>query len=231
MDERTLREYYTAQFSQIIQQSHPGADDVGVQRGQRMPSAASVHLIDTLARRDVRLQRLLHVRLRRDVRDLPGHHWQPPAANPPINDNERAPSPTPPARTWIATPGTRQLQLRQLAPHCLGQEIRLRPTCTTSMTWTPRWNGCSRRGCSSASSTTWPTEPWVKAAPAALPANTWTNSDANTPSPRRRRGCSWPQVADRCFVLLKNADRRARTAAPARCCRSRCRAAGRSRSR
>ena len=35
MDQRTLREYYTAQFADIIEQAHPGLDHELLQRGQR----------------------------------------------------------------------------------------------------------------------------------------------------------------------------------------------------
>src|ERR1019366_287450 len=44
MDERTLREYYTAQFKQIIQQSHPGSIMSAYNEVNGTPSAADVHL-------------------------------------------------------------------------------------------------------------------------------------------------------------------------------------------
>jgi beta-glucosidase len=50
MDERTLREYYTAQFRDIIAASHPGAIMSAYNSVNGVPAAANVHLIDTLAR-------------------------------------------------------------------------------------------------------------------------------------------------------------------------------------
>jgi len=50
MDERTLREYYTAQFRDAIKWSHPGAIMSAYNSVNDVPSAANVHLIDTLAR-------------------------------------------------------------------------------------------------------------------------------------------------------------------------------------
>ena len=50
MDERTLREYYTAPFASIIQQSHPGSIMSAYNEVNGVPAAASVQLTDTLAR-------------------------------------------------------------------------------------------------------------------------------------------------------------------------------------
>ncbi len=50
MDERTLREYYTAQFGQIIKQSQPGAVMSAYNAVNGRPSPVNDHLIDTLAR-------------------------------------------------------------------------------------------------------------------------------------------------------------------------------------
>ena len=69
MDQRTLREYYTAQFRDIVKQAHPGSIMSSYNEVNGVPAAASVQLIDTLARADLRLRRLLHLRLRRGLRD------------------------------------------------------------------------------------------------------------------------------------------------------------------
>jgi beta-glucosidase len=50
MDERTLREYYTAQFRDIIKQSNVGSIMSAYNRVNGIPASAHVHLIDTLAR-------------------------------------------------------------------------------------------------------------------------------------------------------------------------------------
>jgi beta-glucosidase len=50
MDERTLREYYTAQFRDVIRATDPGSIMSAYNQVNGVPSAANVHLIDTLAR-------------------------------------------------------------------------------------------------------------------------------------------------------------------------------------
>jgi beta-glucosidase len=50
MDERTLREYYTAQFRDVIRWSQPGSIMSAYNSVNGVPSAASDHLIETLAR-------------------------------------------------------------------------------------------------------------------------------------------------------------------------------------
>src|SRR5262249_33102749 len=50
MDERTLREYYTAQFRDIIGKSDVASIMSAYNRVNGVPAAADVHLIDTLAR-------------------------------------------------------------------------------------------------------------------------------------------------------------------------------------
>jgi beta-glucosidase len=50
MDERTLREYYTSQFRQIIADAHPGSVMSAYNAVNGRPAPVSDHLIDTLAR-------------------------------------------------------------------------------------------------------------------------------------------------------------------------------------
>ncbi len=51
MDERTLREYYTAQFRQIIDSSHPGSLMTAFNAIDGRPAAVNDHLVEGLARR------------------------------------------------------------------------------------------------------------------------------------------------------------------------------------
>ena len=53
MDQRTLREYYTAQFASIIAQSHPGSIMSAYNEVNGTPAAASVQLMQTLDRKSV----------------------------------------------------------------------------------------------------------------------------------------------------------------------------------
>jgi hypothetical protein len=78
MDERTLREYYTAHFRDAVRASGPGALMTAYNRVNGVPATASVHLVDRLARPDLRLRGLV-------VSDCDAVHtmaarqaWQPP---------------------------------------------------------------------------------------------------------------------------------------------------------
>ena len=57
MDQRTLREYYTAQFADIIEQAHPGSIMSSYNEVNGVPAAASVQLMDEARPRDVWLPR------------------------------------------------------------------------------------------------------------------------------------------------------------------------------
>ena len=68
MDERTLREYYTEQFRQIIQQAHPGSVMSSYNEINGIALAGQRQAHPHPGARDVRLRRLLHLRLRRHLR-------------------------------------------------------------------------------------------------------------------------------------------------------------------
>lgn len=50
LDERTLREYYTRQFRDIVKKSHPASIMTAYNRVNDIPMSANVYLLDTLAR-------------------------------------------------------------------------------------------------------------------------------------------------------------------------------------
>ena len=88
MDERTLREYYTAQFKQIIQQSHPGSIMSAYNSVNNIPSPANIHLIDTLARQTFGFGGYFTSDCDSVYEIYHGHHWQPPGYSRPLNVNE-----------------------------------------------------------------------------------------------------------------------------------------------
>ena len=118
MDERTLREYYTAQFRQLIQQAHPGSIMSSYNSVNNVPAAANIHLIDTLARQIYGFTGYFTSDCDAVYEIAHGHHYQPPGYNRPVNNTER---------NALAQRGRggpqlqrrlrRQLQLRQLAAH------------------------------------------------------------------------------------------------------------------
>jgi beta-glucosidase len=208
MDERTLREYYTAQFKQIIQQSHPGSIMSAYNSVNDIPAPASIHLIDTLARQTFGFGGYFTSDCDAVYEIYHGHHWQPPGYTRPLNVNE--------ARAFAEAAGedlncnagyADNFSYGNTLPAAAAEAI---PTQTdtfnvndmdTSLTrlFTARMQLGEFDNVAS--------EPWVKAARAQLPPGTWTNSDANnavTETPARLQLAR--RVADRGFVLLKNAD-------------------------
>lgn len=208
VDERTLREYYTAQFKQIIQQSHPGSIMSAYNSVNDVPSPANIHLIDTLARQTFGFGGYFTSDCDAVYEIYHGHHWQPPGYSRPLNVDE--------ARAFANAAGedldcnagyADNFGYGNTLPAAAGEAI---PTQTdkfntgdidTSLVrlFTARMQLGEFDNVSN--------EPWVKAARAQLPAGTWTNSDANnavTETPARLQLAR--QVADRGFVLLKNAN-------------------------
>jgi beta-glucosidase len=207
MDERTLREYYTAQFKQIIQQSHPGSIMSAYNSVNDIPSPANIHLIDTLARQTFGFGGYFTSDCDAVYEIYHGHHWQPPGYSRPLNVNE--------ARAFANAAGedldcnagyADRFGYGNTLPAAAGEAI---PTQTDKFNSGDMDTSLVRLFAARMQLGEFDnvaSEPWVKAARAQLPPNTWTNSDANnavTETPARLQ--LGRQVADRGFVLLKNA--------------------------
>ena len=206
MDERTLREYYTAQFKQIVQQSHPGAIMSAYNEVNGTPSAASVHLIDTLARETFGFNGYFTSDCDAIYEIVAGHHYQPPGYSRPVNNTERAAFANAAGEDLECNAGyADNFNYGNSVPTAVGQGIQT-PTdiynvndADTSLVrlFTARMELGEFDDVAN--------EPWVKAARAQLPEGTWTNSDANnavTETPARL--ALDRKVADRTLVLLKN---------------------------
>jgi beta-glucosidase len=207
MDERTLREYYTAQFKQIIQQSHPGSIMSAYNSVNDIPAPANVHLNDTLARQTFGFGGYFTSDCDAVYEIYHGHHWQPPGYSRPLNVNE--------ARAFANAAGE-DLDCNAGYADSFGYGNTLPAAAHESIpTQTDVFNEndmdtslvklfTARMQLGEFDDVA--NEPWVKAARAQVPAGTWTNSDANnavTETPARLQLAR--QVADRGFVLLKNA--------------------------
>ncbi len=90
MDQRTLREYYTAQFASIIQQSHPGAIMSAYNEVNGVPAPADVQLIDTMARESFGFTGYFTSDCDAVYEIEQGHHWQPPGAPAPLDQFGRS---------------------------------------------------------------------------------------------------------------------------------------------
>ena len=207
MDERTLREYYTAQFKQIIQQAHPGSIMSAYNSVNNIPSPANIHLIDTLARQTFGFGGYFTSDCDALYEIYHGHHWQPPGYSRPLNASE--------ARAFASAAGedlncnagyADSFSYGNTLPAAAGESI---PTQTDTFNVNDMDTSLVRLFTARMQLGEFDNvanEPWVKAARAQLPPGTWTNSDANnavTETPARLQLAQ--QVADRGFVLLKNA--------------------------
>jgi beta-glucosidase len=207
LDERTLREYDTAPFRQIIQEAHPGAVMSAFNDVNGVPSTANAHLLDTLARQTFGFGGYVTS----DCDSIEGlvayHHWRPRGWGRPVNQTEAHAIANASGTDLNCTvPNGDRLTNRNVLPAAVGEGIRT-PSDSYNVgdldsslvrLFTARIELGEFDSIAS--------EPWVKAARARVPAGTWTNSDANhamTETPARLELAR--QVADRTLVLLKNA--------------------------
>jgi beta-glucosidase len=208
IDERTLREYYTQQFKQIIEQSHPGSIMSSYNRVNGIPAAANVHLIDTLARQTFGFGGYFTSDCDAVFEIVNGHHWQPPGWSRPVNNTERSALANAAGEDLNCNTGYHDsFSYANSLPTAAGQGI---PTQTDTFNTNDMdaslvrlFTARMRLG----EFDNVANEPWVKAARAALPPNTWVNSDANnavTETPARLQLAQ--EVGEHSYVLLRNAD-------------------------
>ena len=206
MDERTLREYYTSQFRQIIEQSHPGSIMSSYNRVNGIPAAANVHLIDTLARQTFGFDGYFTSDCDAIYEIQAGHHWIPPGWTRPVNNIERHAFANAAGEDLNCNAGYHdQYSYANTVPTAVTQGIHTltdiynENDVDTSLVrlFTARIKLGEFDNVSA--------QPWVRQARARVPAGTWTNSDANqavTETPARLDLAR--RVGDRTLVLLKN---------------------------
>jgi beta-glucosidase len=103
MDQRTLREYYTAQFASIIAQSHPGSIMSSYNEVNGTPSPANVQLSQELARETFGFNGYFTSDCDAVYIMQAGHHWVPPNSSTPVDQYTR----TAYANSATPTSGTR----------------------------------------------------------------------------------------------------------------------------
>lgn len=203
IDERTLREYYTAPFRQIIAQSHPGAIMSAFRAINGTPAPASVRLNDQLARETFGFGGYLTSDCDAVDGITTNHHWQPPGWSRPADSAEG----------------------RALA-NAAGEDLNCNVSSDDYAKFLPAAAGA---GISTDAGTynvndldssllrlftarmelgefdNVNQEPWVAGARAQLGTQTWVNSDANraVTETRARLGLAI-KAAQESFVLLRN---------------------------
>ncbi|MEN3361602.1 MAG: beta-glucosidase [Mycobacteriales bacterium] len=207
MDDRTLREYYTAQFRGAVRQSQPASIMSSYNEVNGVPAAADGYLIDRLARQTFGFTGFFTSDCDAIFEIQAGHHWQPPGFPNALDEIQRH---------AFANAAGEDLDC-QRGFHdgfSYGNTI---PTAVADGIDTPQgrytendvdvslvrlfavriqlgeFDGESQ-------------VPWVAQARARLAPGTWTNSDANnavTETPQRLAMAR--ATADQSIVLLKNA--------------------------
>jgi beta-glucosidase len=206
MDERTLREYYTEQFRDIIQQSGPGAMMSAYNEVNGVPAAADVHLMDTLARETYGFDGYFSSDCDAVFEIQAGHHWQPPGFPQPLNADQRTAFANSAGEDLNCDEGFHDASnYGNTIPTAVGQGI-----VTQTDTYNEGDVDTSLVRLFTARIETGEfdneaTVPWVAKARAALAPGTWVNSDANNAVTETAARLNEAQkVGDQSIVLLKN---------------------------
>jgi beta-glucosidase len=206
MDQRTLREYYTAQFANIIQQSHPGSIMSSYNEVNGVPAAASVQLMDTLARETFGFTGYFTSDCDAIYEIQAGHHWQPPQASAPLDQYGRTAFANSAGEDLDCNAGySDQYNYGNTIPTAIAQHITTQTDVYnegdvdtsvvrlfTARIETGEFDAQAR-------------VPWVAAARARLGGVAWVSSNANnavTETPDRLAEAR--AAADQSVVLLKN---------------------------
>jgi beta-glucosidase len=206
MDERTLREYYTEQFRDLVQQSGPAAIMSSYNEVNGVPAAANVHLIDELARETFGFQGYFTSDCDAVYEIQAGHHWQPPGASAPLDAV---------GRTAYANSAGEDLDCNQgyhdasnyanTVPTAVGQHIQTQTGVYNENDVDVSLVRLFTARIQTGEFDNEASVPWVAAARARLAPGTWVNSDANnavTETPARLAMAR--QSGDQSIVLLKN---------------------------
>jgi len=206
MDQRTLHEYYTAQFASIVRQSHPGSIMSSYNEVNGVPAAASVQLMDTMARETFGFTGYFTSDCDAVYEIQAGHHWQPPGAPAPLDQYGRTAYAISAGEDLDCNAGYHdQYSYGNTIPTAIAAHI---PTQTDVFNVGDVDTSLVRLFTARISTGEFDDEsrvPWVRQARARLGGTTWVNSDANnavTETPQRLAMAH--KVADQSIVLLKN---------------------------
>lgn len=206
MDQRTLLEYYTAQFASIIRQSHPGSIMSSYNEVNGVPSAASVDLMDTKARETFGFTGYFSSDCDAIYEIQAGHHWQPPNSPKPLDQYSRTAFANSAGEDLDCNAGYHdQYNYGNTIPTAIARHIK---TQTDTYNVGDVDTSLMRLFKARIETGEFDAEdqvPWVRAARERLGGVTWVNSDANnaiTETPKRLQQAQ--KSAEQSLVLLKN---------------------------
>lgn len=206
MDDRTLREYYTKQFRDIVRESDPASIMSSYNRVNGVPTSASVYLLDTLARKTFGFNGFVTSDCDSIFEIQRGHQWQPPGYDRPVDEVERHAFANSAGVDLDCNQGYHDaFNYGNTVPEAVAQGITTETGRYTEndvdvsvvRLFTQRIKLGEFDGEGQV--------PWVREARARLAPGTWVNSDANgavTQTPERLALAR--EVADKSIVLLKN---------------------------
>jgi beta-glucosidase len=206
MDQRTLREYYTAQFENIVEQAHPGSIMSSYNEVNGVPAAANVQLMNNLARETFGFTGYFtsDCDAIREIQN--SHHWQPPGAPAPLDQYGRTAYAISAGEDLDCNWGYHdQYSYGNTVPTALAQQIK---TQTDTFNIGDVDTSLVRLFTARIETGEFDAEnrvPWVQAARVRLGGVTWTSSPSNnaiTETPDRLAQAQ--DSAEQSLVLLKN---------------------------
>jgi beta-glucosidase len=206
MDDRTLREYYTAQFRRTIELSHPASIMSAYNRINGIPAPAHVYLMDQLARETFGFRGFFTSDCDAIFEIQAGHHWQPPGFGHPLDQVERHAFALTAGEDLDCSQGFHDaFNYSNTLADAIARQV---PTQVDTINENDVDVAAVRLFAARIRQGEFDDParvPWVVRARAAVPPGTWTNSDANqaiTETPERLAQAR--QSGDETIVLLKN---------------------------
>ncbi|HWC83802.1 MAG TPA: glycoside hydrolase family 3 C-terminal domain-containing protein [Pseudonocardiaceae bacterium] len=206
MDQRTLREYYTAQFAGIIAQSHPGSIMSAYNEVNGTPAAASVQLIDILARETFGFTGYFTSDCDAIYEMQAGHAWVPPNSTSPVDQVTRSAYANSAGEDLECNAGYNDgVDYATTVPTALSQNIH---TLTDTYNIGDADTSLVRLFTARIETGEFDAQdevPWVAAARTALGGVIWVSNNSNnaiTETPQRLQQAQ--HSADQSLVLLKN---------------------------
>lgn len=206
MDERTLREYYTAQFRDVVRASRPGSIMSAYNRVNEVPAPASVQLHDILARQTFGFGGYFSSDCDAVYDIQAGHHWQPGNASAPLDEYGRTAYAQSAGEDLNCNAGyTDGKSYANTIPAAIAKNITtftgIYNTNDVDVSAVRLFTARIATGEFDAEDRV----PWVAAARQRLAPGSWTNTEANnaiTETPQRLAMAR--EVAGESIVLLKN---------------------------
>ncbi|HWM11657.1 MAG TPA: glycoside hydrolase family 3 N-terminal domain-containing protein, partial [Solirubrobacteraceae bacterium] len=210
MDDRTLREYYTAAFRGIVQDTNPGSVMTSYNRVNGVPTSADPYLMDGLLRQTFGFAGYVTSDCDSVFEIVgnatQGHHWQPPSYDRPVNHTERHAFAMSAGEDLNCQTGYRDnYNYLNQVPTAVDQGI---PTLTDTFTVNDLDVAVTRLFTARMALGEFdPPEdvPWVTQARDRVPQGSWVNSDANnavTETPARLALAR--EAGAKSIVMLKN---------------------------